>query len=134
MTATRTPGLPFVENGMLVSTNPATGEEAGRVPLSDAAAVTAAVARARHAAAWWAELGFAERKVRLLRWRALIVSRIDELAALMQREGGKPIADAVVEAAGGIEHTDWAARNARRVLGRRRTRLRLLLPEHGGRV
>ena len=32
MTATHAPGLPCVEDGLLVSTNPATGAEVARVP------------------------------------------------------------------------------------------------------
>jgi len=132
MTATRTPGVPIVEDGILISTSPATGAEAGRFPVSDSAAVAAAVARARPAAAWWAGLGFDGRRTRLLRWRALLVERIEELAALTHTETGKPVADAIVEASAAIEHTDWAARNAKRVLGPRRVRSRLLLAEHAG--
>jgi succinate-semialdehyde dehydrogenase / glutarate-semialdehyde dehydrogenase len=132
MTATRTPGLPFIEDGILVSTNPATGAEAGRLPVADAAAVGAAVERARTAALWWAGLGFDGRKVRLLRWRALLTQRIEELAALTSAETGKPTADAIVEAIAAIEHLDWAAHNAKRVLGPRKTRTRLLVAEHVG--
>ena len=132
MTATRTPGLPFIEDGVLVSTNPATGAEAGRLPVADAAAVAATVQRARAAAEWWGSLGFDGRKVRLLRWRALLAQRVEELAALTHDEGGKPVADAIVEAVAGIEHLDWAARNAKRVLGPRKTRTRLLVAEHVG--
>ena len=134
MTATRTPGLPFVEDGVLVSTNPATGAEAGRLPVADAAAVTATVQRARVASLWWAGLGFDERKTRLLRWRSLIAERIEELAALTSLETGKPTADALVEAVAAIEHLDWSARNAKRVLGPRRTRTRLLVAEHVGHI
>jgi acyl-CoA reductase-like NAD-dependent aldehyde dehydrogenase len=130
MTATRTPGLPVVEDGQLISTSPATGAEAGRVPVADAAAVAAAIRRARIAAAWWAGLGFDERKVRLLRWRALLAERVEELAALTHLETGKPQADAIVEALAAIEHTDWAARNAKRVLGPRRVKSRLVVAEH----
>jgi acyl-CoA reductase-like NAD-dependent aldehyde dehydrogenase len=126
--------MPFVEDGVLVSTNPETGAEAGRVPVADQAAVAAAVARAREAGLWWSGLGFDGRKVRLLRWRALLVERIEQLAELTRLEGGKPIADAIVEASAAIEHIDWAAHNARRVLGPRRTRTRLLLAEHVGHV
>jgi acyl-CoA reductase-like NAD-dependent aldehyde dehydrogenase len=126
--------MPFVEDGVLISTNPATGAEAGRVPVADAAAVAAAVARAREATTWWSGLGFEGRKVRLLRWRALLVERIEQLADLAQLEGGKPTADAIVESSAAIEHIDWAARNAKRVLGPRRTRTRLLLAEHVGHV
>src|SRR4051794_25389186 len=132
MTATRTPGLPFIEDGVLVSTNPATGAEAGRLPVADAAAVHAAVQRARSAGEWWAALGFEGRKTRLLRWRSLLAERIEELAALTSDETGKPRADAVVEAVAAVEHLDWSARNAKRVLGPRRTRTRLLVAEHSG--
>jgi succinate-semialdehyde dehydrogenase/glutarate-semialdehyde dehydrogenase len=132
MTATRTPGLPVIENGVLISTNPATGSEAGRVPVADEAAVAATVARARSAAAWWAGLGFDGRRTRLLRWRALLAERIEELAELTHLETGKPIGDAIVEASAAIEHMDWAARNARRVLGPRRVKSRKLLMEHAG--
>ncbi|MFI7546353.1 aldehyde dehydrogenase family protein [Actinoplanes sp. NPDC049599] len=132
MTATRTPGMPVVEDGFLVSTSPATGAEAGRVPISDEKAVEATVDRAREAGAWWAGLGFDGRKTRLLRWRALLAQRIEELAELTHAETGKPHADAIIEALAAIEHIDWAARNARRVLGPRRVRTRLVVAEHSG--
>ncbi|MET0423705.1 MAG: aldehyde dehydrogenase family protein [Actinoplanes sp.] len=132
MTATRVPGQPVVEDGVLISTNPATGVEAGRVPVADDAAVRAATARAKEAAAWWLALGFDGRRDRLLRWRSLIVQRIAELAELTSRETGKPDADAIVEATAAIEHLDWSAHHAKKVLGPRRTRTRLLLAEHSG--
>lgn len=87
------------------------------------------VGRARLAAKWWAGLGFAGRRTRLLRWRSLLANRITELAALSHLETGKPIADAVVEAVSAIDHLDWAARNAKRVLGPRRVRGRLVIAE-----
>jgi succinate-semialdehyde dehydrogenase/glutarate-semialdehyde dehydrogenase len=132
MTPTRVPGLPVIEDGVLISTNPATGEEAGRVPVADDAAVRAAVERARLAAAWWLALGFDGRTERLLRWRSLLVRRITELARLTSLETGKPDADAIVEATAAVEHIDWSARNAKRVLGPRRMRTRLLVAEHSG--
>jgi acyl-CoA reductase-like NAD-dependent aldehyde dehydrogenase len=132
MTAVHAPGVPVVEDGELVSSNPATGAEAGRLPVASPADVDAAVVRARSAAEWWAGLGFAGRKARLLRWRALLANRLTELADLVHLEGGKPVADAIVEAASAIEHIDWAARNARRVLGHRRVRSRLIVAEFSG--
>jgi acyl-CoA reductase-like NAD-dependent aldehyde dehydrogenase len=119
-----------IEDGRLVSTNPATGAEAGRFPVASADAVAAAVARAREAAEWWAGLGFAGRRLRLRRWRALFATRVRELAALSNAEGGKPEAEAIVEIVTAIEHVDWSARNAKRVLGPRRVRSRLVLLEH----
>jgi acyl-CoA reductase-like NAD-dependent aldehyde dehydrogenase len=132
MTATRVPGVPVIEDGVLISTNPASGEEAGRVPVADTAAVGAAVERAREAAAWWQRLGFDGRKDRMLRWRSLIVQRIEELAQLTHLEAGKPHDDAIMETVAAVEHIDWAAHHAKRVLGPRRTRTRILLAEHSG--
>ncbi|WP_026184636.1 aldehyde dehydrogenase family protein [Salinispora vitiensis] len=129
MTAVHVPGLPVIEDGRLVSTNPATGAEAGRLPVASPADVEATVARARAASGWWAGLGVAARRERLLRWRSRLASRIEELAELVHLEGGKPVAEAVVEVVTAVEHLDWAARNAKRVLGPRRVRSRLMLAE-----
>ncbi len=112
-----------------MSTNPATGAEAGRLPVASPADVEATVARARAASGWWAGLGVAARRERLLRWRSRLASRIEELAELVHLEGGKPVAEAVVEVVTAVEHLDWAARNAKRVLGPRRVRSRLMLAE-----
>src|SRR2546430_6067729 len=120
MTATRTPGVPVIEDGALISTNPATGEEVGRFPVAGPDEVAAAVTRARDAAAWWAGIGFAERRHRLLRWRADIARRLPELAEPVHRGTGKPVAEAIVESGGGIDHIAWAGRHARRGLGSRR--------------
>ncbi|MER7890681.1 aldehyde dehydrogenase family protein [Micromonospora sp. NPDC094482] len=132
MTAVHVPGAPVISDGTLVSTSPATGAEAGRFPVATAAEVAATVERARVAGQWWAGLGFAGRRTRLLRWRALLAQRIEQLAELVHVEGGKPVADAIVEIVTAIEHIDWAARNARRVLGPRRVRSRLILAEFSG--
>src|SRR5437764_424768 len=130
MTATRTPGLPFVDDGRLVSTNPATGEEVGRFPVAEPADVAAAVERARAAATWWAGLGFGAGRERLLRFRSSLANRITELAALMHDETGKPEAEAIVECAGAIDHVAWAAKHARKVLGPRRVPSSLLQIEY----
>jgi succinate-semialdehyde dehydrogenase/glutarate-semialdehyde dehydrogenase len=129
MTAVHSPGVPRIEDGELVSTNPATGAEAGRFAVATPDDVARAVERGREAGNWWASLGFAGRKERLLRWRALLAHEITSLAELSNKEGGKPVAEAIVEAVSAIEHIDWAARNARRVLGPRRMRSRLVLAE-----
>ncbi|MDG4762347.1 aldehyde dehydrogenase family protein [Micromonospora sp. WMMD710] len=132
MTAVHVPGTPLIDAGHLVSTSPATGAEAGRLPLATEADVRQAVDRARAAGEWWVGLGFSGRRARLLRWRALLAKRIEQLAELVHVEGGKPVADAIVEIVTAIEHIDWAARNAGRVLGPRRVRSRLILAEFSG--
>ncbi|GGO08840.1 aldehyde dehydrogenase family protein [Micromonospora parathelypteridis] len=132
MTAVHVPGLPVIEAGRLISTSPATGAEAGRFPVATDADVRGAVDRARASGEWWAGLGFTGRRERMLQWRALLAKRIEQLAEVVHVEGGKPIADAIVEIVTAIEHVDWAARNASRVLGPRRVRSRLILAEFSG--
>jgi acyl-CoA reductase-like NAD-dependent aldehyde dehydrogenase len=128
------PGEPAIVDGELVSTSPVTGAEVGRFRVADADAVAKAVAAAREAGQWWRELGPDKRRRRLLKWRALIVKRIDELLALMHAEGGKPRADALIECIAAVEHVAWSARNAARVLRPRRVRGTVMLPEFGGRL
>jgi aldehyde dehydrogenase (NAD+) len=52
----------------------------------------------------------------------------------MHREGGKPVADATLEVILAVEHIGWAARHAQKVLGRRRVRPGLLMPNQAATV
>jgi succinate-semialdehyde dehydrogenase/glutarate-semialdehyde dehydrogenase len=115
---TRQYGEPMTEK--FDSRNPATGDVVGTFPVHTAEEVNAAVERARGAAAWWRDLGYAGRRARLRAWRTQLVQRIDELADLVHRENGKPVGDAVSEVVLAAEHLSWAAANAARVLGRHR--------------
>jgi succinate-semialdehyde dehydrogenase/glutarate-semialdehyde dehydrogenase len=116
------------------STSPATGEVVGSFPLDGPEQVAAAVARAREGQRRWAELGFGGRRRALLAYKAMLVRRTDELVALVHRENGKPHDDALIEVVLSVEHLDWAARNAARVLGRRRVRSTMLLANHAASV
>lgn len=109
------------------STDPRTGEVVGYHQVDDEAAVRAAVVRAREAAVWWGGLGFDGRRRRLLSWRSRLTRRIDELAGLITAETGKPWDDARLEWVLVVAHLDWAARNAERVLRRRRVGSGLLM-------
>lgn len=113
MTTTDAPAQTFT------SLDPATGAVVGTHPIHDAAAVEAAVATARRQAEWWRALGFDGRKQALVRWRKVIARRMEELAALMARETGKPDGDALLETALAIDHLAWAAGHAEKVLKRR---------------
>src|SRR5215470_15858248 len=110
------PGASTIDAGELISTNPTSGQEVGRLPVASEADVNEAVARAREAGRWWAALGFAERRKRLLRWRAALVGRIHELADLINREGGKPVDEGILEVVVSVDHIAWAARHARKTL------------------
>jgi len=80
----------------IVSYDPATGEEVGRVPATSADEVARAVARAREAQKVWGALSYRERGRVVLRARAVVLDEMDALAQLISRESGKPVAEALM--------------------------------------
>ncbi|MEK6442365.1 aldehyde dehydrogenase family protein [Pseudonocardia sp. T1-2H] len=109
------------------SLDPRTGEVVASYPVHTEADVRAAVDRATATAVWWDELGFAGRRERLLAWRKVLVARLDELAGIVSAETGKPFDDARLEIVLAIDHVDWAAKHAEKVLGRRRVSSGMLM-------
>ena len=107
---------------MLETVNPATGEVLATFPVHGRREVDAAVAAAREAAGYWAGLGGAGRRIRLLAWKSYLVRYMGRLAELMHEETGKPLDDARLEIILAVLHIDWAARHAKRVLRPRRVR------------
>lgn len=79
----------------IISSNPATGDVIGRVPLTSAAEVQSAVMRARTAQSGWATLSFKERGRVILKARELILADMEGIAELISHETGKPVAEAV---------------------------------------
>jgi succinate-semialdehyde dehydrogenase/glutarate-semialdehyde dehydrogenase len=79
----------------IISYDPATGEEIGRAPLASPEDVKEAVRRARAAQPVWASLSFRDRGRVILRARRLMLAERDEIARLVSRETGKPVAEAL---------------------------------------
>jgi acyl-CoA reductase-like NAD-dependent aldehyde dehydrogenase len=102
--------------------NPATSEVIATFPVYGELDVDDTVERAREAAQWWADLGWKGRQQRLLAWKSHVTRYIGRLAELVHTETGKPLGDAQLEILLAVIHIDWAARNARKVLGPRRVR------------
>src|ERR1044072_8521101 len=75
--------------------------------------------RARVASAWWSELSWKERRLRLLNAKGALTRSLNRVAMMVHRETGKPGADAQLETIMAITHLDWAARHAKKVLGPR---------------
>ncbi|MDQ1648916.1 MAG: hypothetical protein QOG60_973 [Frankiaceae bacterium] len=96
---------------------PATGRVLASYPVDGPEQVHAAVARARAASSAWGALEFDERRRHLVAWRSLIARRVEEFAELVGAETGKPRDDAVLEILLTLDHLDWAAKNAKKVLG-----------------
>lgn len=79
----------------IISYDPATGEEVGRAPLASREDVQRAVDRARAAQPAWAQLSFRDRARVILKARELMLAERDEIAKLVSRETGKPVAEAL---------------------------------------
>lgn len=116
------------------SLDPATGEVVGSYPVHGTDDVDAAVDRARIAAKWWSELSFAERRERLVRWGGVITRRAHQLAEVVHAETGKPHSDAMLEIVLVVDHINWAARHARRVLRQHRRSPGLLMANQAATV
>lgn len=107
------------ESTTFESLNPATGEIVAEHPVHDEKAVGEAVARAREAAGWWRDLGWKERRLRLLNFKGALTRNLNRMAELIHQENGKPLQDAQLETILTITHLDWAAKSAHKVLGPR---------------
>ncbi|MEV0714961.1 aldehyde dehydrogenase family protein [Asanoa sp. NPDC050611] len=104
----------------LVSRNPVTGEVVAEHAAADEATVREVVTRARSAGLWWTSRRPRERRDALLRWKSELVAGSADLAAVIRAETGKPTTGALLEVMLAVEHLDWAARNAHKVLRRRK--------------
>jgi len=89
--------------------NPATGELAGRVPLSGRADVDAAVRAAAEAQPSWRAVSPQRRARGVLALRDALVAHRKELAQLVTADLGKTLADAEGEVERGIESVEAAA-------------------------
>ncbi|MCW2539172.1 MAG: putative aldehyde dehydrogenase [Frankiales bacterium] len=116
------------------SLDPASGERVATFAVHGPDEVAATVDRARSAGDWWWRLGPVARSRILRRWRAELVGRAPELAALIHRENGKPIAEATVEITLAVAHLSWATSHASRVLRSRRVLPGMLAMNHTARV
>lgn len=81
-------------NEQLVSWDPASGAEVGRVPVASPAQVDEAVARARAAQPAWEGLGLAGRRAVLAQVADKLSHEVTALTELLTREMGKPLREA----------------------------------------
>jgi len=88
--------------------NPATGKLIGKVPLSDAAEVAAAVEAAAAAYLEWRRTPPEDRIQPLFRLKHLLEHHLDELARIITCENGKTLAEAKAELRRAIENVEVA--------------------------
>lgn len=106
---------------------PASGELVGEAPVMNRQQVVDAVERARTAQKAWGVLPVAERAERILRFRASIVDRADDIVDLLSRETGKPRDEALTQELFTLaDLITWYAKHAPGILAPRELTLHLL--------
>jgi acyl-CoA reductase-like NAD-dependent aldehyde dehydrogenase len=108
---------PTSEAAWLEVTDKFTGESIGRVPVADASAVDAAVARAQAEFPAWSRTPAHRRAAVLLKAAALIESRAEAFTTTIAREAGKAWKHSANEVARSVETFTFAGEEARRLHG-----------------
>ena len=97
--------------------DPATGATIGHVPDMGVTETERAIAAAARAQRAWAAQSAKARAAVLRRWFDLIVAHADDLAHIMVREQGKPLAEAKAEVLYGASFVEWFAEEGKRAYG-----------------
>jgi acyl-CoA reductase-like NAD-dependent aldehyde dehydrogenase len=105
-----------MENAVIESHNPKTGELIGTAPVVDKDGVEATVAKAREASVSWAALSVRDRVAHLRKVRQSLVDHSDDLARICAAETGKSVSDAYFEVAGTCTLLTAGMRTAPRAL------------------
>ncbi|SDX45268.1 NAD-dependent succinate-semialdehyde dehydrogenase [Roseicitreum antarcticum] len=98
-------------------TNPARGDVLAKVADLTRVEVARAIAAAEGAQKDWARRTAKDRAGILRRWFDLMVENVDDLAAILTAEQGKPLPEARAEVLYGASFVEWFSEEARRVYG-----------------
>lgn len=98
-------------------TDPATGTLIAQVPNSSAVDARMAADAAYQAFLGWRIVPAKNRALLLKRWHDLVMANQEDLAKLLSREQGKPLAEARGEIAYAASYIEWFAEQATRVNG-----------------
>ncbi len=109
--------VPAQTSASYTVTDPASGLNFAEVPDSDALDARAAADSAAAAFPSWRKRPARERAQLLKRWHALIMENADDLARIISREQGKPLAEARGEVGYGASYVEWFAEEAVRTYG-----------------
>lgn len=105
----------------IISSDPATGREIGRVRVTTPDEVREAVERSRQVVHMWKTTSFAERRRLVMRAREVILDEMEPIAELISAESGKPRGEAIaLEIAPVLDLMQWIARSAEKMLRPRR--------------
>ena len=105
------------DNDMITSTNPFDLNVLGEVKAARQKEIGEAIQQARRAYRTWKRLAYQERAKYLLRFRDVILNRLDELVSLVTQETGKPTSEVLpTEIFPALEALTYFAANAERLL------------------
>ena len=104
-------------SGSIAVTDPASGETLGHVPDLGVEGPRPATPPAQAALAAWRSKRAGARPRLLRRWFDLVMQHQDDLAMILTREQGKPLAEAKGEIAYAASFIEWFAEEAKRVYG-----------------
>ena len=105
------------EQEEIISYNPATNAEIGRVRNTSVDDVKIAVEKSRVAFQTWRGTSFGERKKFVMRAREIILDELDEVAKLISDEAGKPVVESFsMEIAPVLDLMQYFARSAQKIL------------------
>src|SRR3954454_17615292 len=110
MEAATQPTAP-AQPGALDSFNPATGEKVGSVATITPEQVQGVVDEVAEVQPFWAQLSLADRARYMRRAADVLVDDMEEVASLLTREQGKPLAESyVMELVPTIDALHWCAK------------------------
>lgn len=97
--------------------NPSSGERIGTIPKMGAAETARAIAAASDAFSSWRAMPAKARAGIMRKWFDLVMQNQEDLARLMTREQGKPLAESRGEVAYGASYLEWYAEEGKRAYG-----------------
>lgn len=108
--------FPATENE-IISYNPATGKEIGRVAITSTEEIRQAIEKSREAFQTWRKTSYRERADFLMQARTCILDKLEEIAGLISDEAGKPVAESLsMEIAPVLDLMQYFAKNAQKIL------------------
>jgi succinate-semialdehyde dehydrogenase/glutarate-semialdehyde dehydrogenase len=97
--------------------DPATGGELAQVPRFGRVETGRAIEAAQSAYPAWRSLVAKDRALIMRRWADLMLERLEDLALVLTREQGKPLAESRTEVAYAASFLEWFGEEAKRVYG-----------------
>jgi succinate-semialdehyde dehydrogenase/glutarate-semialdehyde dehydrogenase len=108
---------PAQDGATLDVIDPASEEQVGAIPRATPADIQDALEAAGRGFETWKRVPPFDRSRILQKLAAALREQLEEVAKLMSRETGKPVAEARAELAGSAEQFEWYAEEAKRIYG-----------------